>query len=436
MRERYFNFPKSREEGCILYWADKGQRISYNFTLKKAIEISNKRDKILYVIFSLKEYFKEENIYGFQFLLEGLMDFKENLRKRKIEFILLEESIETFIRDNLVNIDMVLYEKGYLKDEKRIRKKIQKLDVEQIEIDNNLIIPVEIASIKEEYSAKTFRDKVTKIKEKFLKRVSMPKYNLNKKEVKLNYKKIELEDFLEDTHYEFIGGEKEGKKRLKKFIENYIRDYSLRGPDKDVGSKLSPYLHFGQISPIDIYLKVEKYAKGEEGKEFLEELFIRRELAHNFVYYNEDYNKWEGITYKWAYETLEKHKKDKREYVYSLEELEEGKTHDKYWNGAQYEMKMRGYLNSYMRMYWCKKILEWTINPKVAYERAIYLNNKYFIDGNNPNSYCGVAWCFGKHDRPWQEREVYGKVRYMNNNGLERKYNMKEFLERVELLKK
>ena len=161
---------------------------------------------------------------------------------------------------------------------------------------------------------------------------------------------------------------------------------------------------------------------------------MRRELAFNFVYYREGYDAFETMTNPWAYRTMDLHNGDVRPYLYNLEALENFATHDIYWNTAMKEMVITGYMHNYMRMYWCKKIIEWTPNFKKAYETAIYLNNKYFIDGRDPNSYTGVAWCFGIHDRGWRERHVFGTLRYMNAQGLKRKFDMEKYIERVDKL--
>jgi len=150
----------------------------------------------------------------------------------------------------------------------------------------------------------------------------------------------------------------------------------------------------------------------------------------NFVHFNKAYDTYAALP-TWARATLDKHREDPRPYVYSLANLENAETHDPYWNAAQQEMVRTGKMHNYMRMYWGKKILEWTANPEEAWQTALYLNNKYELDGRDPNSYAGVAWCFGKHDRPWAERPVFGMVRYMNAKGLERKFNMKRYVERV-----
>lgn len=235
----------------------------------------------------------------------------------------------------------------------------------------------------------------------------------------------------------FIGGEEEAIKRLNFFIKNNLKNYSKSSPENSFSSRLSPYLHFGQISPTYIYNKIIRVKGFKEQKEnFLEQLLIRRELSFNFVYYNKNYNKWEGITYPWAYNSLFLHKDDKREYIYTKNELENSKTHDLFWNAAQKEMVYTGFMNSYMRMYWAKKIIEWTLSPKEAYKIIIYFNNKYLYDGRDPNSYAGVAWCFGKHDRAWKERNIFGKIRYMNENGLKRKFNMDIYLKKINKLTK
>ncbi len=192
---------------------------------------------------------------------------------------------------------------------------------------------------------------------------------------------------------------------------------------------MSPYLHFGQISPLHIALEVLK-TKSPGKSAYLEELIIRRELAVNFVYYNREYDNLKCLP-DWAYNTLMEHRKDKREYIYSLEEFENAETHDPYWNAAQLEMVHSGKMQGYMRMYWGKKILEWAQNPEKAYQIALKLNNRYELDGRDPNGYAGVAWCFGKHDRAWKEREIFGKVRYMNDHGLRRKFKMDSYVDVV-----
>ena len=198
---------------------------------------------------------------------------------------------------------------------------------------------------------------------------------------------------------------------------------------------MSPYLHFGQISPLTVALTVQA-ADGvaEEAKQaFLEELIVRRELAVNFVYYEKHYDRYVCLP-DWAKKTLVEHRRDRREHSYTLEQLENAATHDPYWNAAMEEMRLTGKMHGYMRMYWGKKILEWTKPPQEGMRIALYLNNKYELDGRDPNGFAGVAWCFGKHDRPWAERPVFGKVRYMNDKGLRRKFDIEAYVRRIDNL--
>jgi deoxyribodipyrimidine photo-lyase len=200
-------------------------------------------------------------------------------------------------------------------------------------------------------------------------------------------------------------------------------------PGESYSSELSPYLHFGQISPLYISRRLAELPEATTAG-FLEELIVRRELGINFVFYNDKYDSYESLP-QWARSTLEKHQRDGRDEIYSREDLEKGNTHDAYWNAAQTEMVQTGKMHGYMRMYWGKKILEWTDDPSDAYATALYLNNKYNLDGRDPNGFAGVAWCFGKHDRPWGERAIFGNVRYMNDKGLKRKFDMERYLKKV-----
>ncbi|MGH4050770.1 MAG: hypothetical protein ACREVX_05370 [Clostridium sp.] len=227
-----------------------------------------------------------------------------------------------------------------------------------------------------------------------------------------------------------MGGTSKAKLLLEDFISNKLSDYcELKNePSEGYSSNLSPYLYFGQISPLYIYRRlIDVYV--EDKKAFLEKLIIRRELSMNFVYYNNEYDTYNSLP-NWAKNTLEKHSLDEREFIYSREQLEQAKTHDPYWNAAQKEMSFTGKMHGYMRMYWGKKILEWSKTPEEAFSTAIYLNNKYLLDGRDANGFAGVAWCFGKHDRAWGERSIFGSVRFMNDKGLKESLIWKDILKK------
>jgi deoxyribodipyrimidine photo-lyase len=227
-------------------------------------------------------------------------------------------------------------------------------------------------------------------------------------------------------------GEKAAKKVLRDFVQKKLSAYNRdrNDPTKNGQSNLSPYLHFGNMSAQRVALEIQKYGKSKKDEEaFLEELIVRRELSDNFCFYNNSYDRFEGFP-AWARESLNKHRKDSREYVYTLEQLENALTHDDLWNAAQREMVTRGKMHGYMRMYWAKKILEWTKSPESAMEIAINLNDRYELDGRDPNGYVGIAWSIGGvNDRAWGERPVFGKIRYMSYNGCKGKFDVKKYIE-------
>ena len=228
-------------------------------------------------------------------------------------------------------------------------------------------------------------------------------------------------------------GELAASKLFKDFLENRFDRYAedRNDPNKNALSNLSPYLHFGQISAQRVALTVQQFfQKNPSAEAFLEELIVRRELSDNFCYFNPKYDSFNGF-HDWAKQTLNQHRKDKREFVYSIEEFEEAKTHEDLWNAAQKELIITGKMHGYMRMYWAKKILEWSKSPEEALRIAIYLNDKYELDGRDPNGYVGCAWSIGGvHDRAWAERQVFGKIRYMNRNGAARKFDLNSYIKK------
>ncbi len=340
------------------------------------------------------------------------------------------------VLDHVEGAAALVMDRGYLGHQRRWYNDIlESTEIPLWQIEDNVVVPVDIASQKEEWSAATLRRRITPQIDDNLTPTTKHELRIDSdglwdegyewKGVDGHLKDLKLNGPLPSTQHK--GGEVEAKRRLKRFIDERLVRYSERrnDPAGQWTSDLSPYLHFGHISPVTI----AHMAKGIQGSEsFLEELIVRRELAVNFVTYNPDYESY-GCLPDWAKKTLDEHRDDRREYVYSSRELEKGETHDIYWNAAQSEMLVTGKMHNYMRMYWGKKIIEWSETPEMAYEAAITLNDRYELDGRDPNGYAGVAWCFGKHDRPWKERDIFGKVRYMNAKGLERKFFMPAYVE-------
>jgi deoxyribodipyrimidine photo-lyase len=312
-----------------------------------------------------------------------------------------------------------------------------------MEVETNLIVPVEVASSKEDYSAGTFRPKINRQLERYLvklrhRRVRVDSLGLSFNSLSIDdvdqvIAKLDIDHSVGRVRY-WVGGLSAAKRQLKAFIKDKLDQYAEQhsDPNLDCASNMSSYLHFGQISPLFLALQVLKTSS--PGKDaFLEQLIVRRELSHNFVHYNSQYDSFKSLP-AWTHRTLNFHRRDKRQYLYSLAQLEAGKTHDVYWNAAQQEMVQTGKMHNYMRMYWGKKIIEWTRSAQSAFKMALYLNNKYELDGRDPNGFAGVAWCFGKHDRPWPERPIFGQVRYMNAKGLKRKFNIDMYVNRIENL--
>jgi len=431
----------------VVYWMQASQRTEYNHALEYSIEQANTLGKPLLVFFGVTDKFPEANTRHYRFMLEGLQEVKIQLKKRGIKFIVYKISPEIGALQISSLAALLVVDRGYLRVERKWRDFVASNALcKVVQIESNVVVPVESASVKEEYSAATLRAKINKIIQNY----TMPLFENN-----LNVPSIEL-DFTSDNLYsefnipdidtalsqldidssvkpanKFKGGTSHANLILKNFIENKLQFYGTlkNNPGLEYSSDMSPYLHFGQISPLYIYLKIMETGK-EHKLEYLEELVVRRELAINYIFYNEQYDTFESIP-SWAKKTLDKHISDKREYIYTLEEFENSKTHDIYWNAAQTEMVETGKMHGYMRMYWGKKILEWSATPYEGFNTALLLNNKYNLDGRDANGFAGVAWCFGKHDRPWQERNIFGNVRYMNANGLNRKFDMEIYLEKI-----
>jgi deoxyribodipyrimidine photo-lyase len=366
-------------------------------------------------------------------MLQGIQEVQASLEDRDINMVIGHESPDIGAIRMAKRAFLVVSDRGYLKLQRQwCRSVADKADCPVIQLESDVVVPVGEASGKEEYSAATLRSKITKQLPGYL--VPLKKNAPRKSSLGLQFESYDVIDInqvvasLDIDHSVpkvdgFRGGTREAKRRLEHFIENKLDKYpeQRNDPNADSLSSMSPYLHFGQISPLEIALQVlQSDSPGKDA--YLEELITRRELSMNYVFYNHDYDSYDGLP-EWAKKTLSEHEADNRVYTYSSVQLENADTHDLYWNAAQQEMVTTGKMHGYMRMYWGKKILEWSDSPQEAFRTAIYLNNKYELDGRDPNGYAGVAWCFGKHDRPWANRHVFGNVRLMSSQGLRRKFD-------------
>lgn len=430
----------------MLYWMQAAQRTEYNHALEYSIQRANKLKVPVVVLFGISDNYPEANLRHYHFMLEGLKETKKTLEERGIRFVVKHKSPELAAVDIAAKARIVIVDAGHALVQRQWRRYAARhIQCSLEEVETNLIVPVTEASEKENFSAGTLRPRITLKLKDYLVRLNQikPLYdslNINFASFDISDIRLALSNLSIDRSVgpvkNFKGGTNEAKRRLKAFIFDKLENYAeLRNdPCVDATSNMSPYLHFGQISPLYIALKVmESNSPGKEA--YLEELIVRRELSHNFVFYNCEYDNFDSLP-AWARNTLNLHGPDKREYIYSLKEFEQATTHDPYWNAAQQEMIITGKMHGYMRMYWGKKILEWSKSPKEGFRIALYLNNKYELDGRDPNSFAGIAWCFGKHDRAWGERKVFGKIRYMNASGLKRKFDPNAYIKKVEQMEK
>ncbi len=444
-RIRPLNRKSVRKGKYVLYWMQASQRAEYNHALEYAISQANEMHQPIIVFFGITDQFPEGNERHYIFMVEGLREVKQSLEKRGIQMVIRHQSPELGVVQIGKNASLAVVDRGYLRIQKYWRNYAAKrMGCPLFQVESDVIVPVEEASAKEEYAAATLRRKINKKLKHFLiplkqrdpliDSLALDFDSFNIDDVEKAMAKLRIDRSVHKVNY-FHGGPKEAQKHLQTFLESKLDRFpELRNdPTRDSLSQMSPYLHFGQISPLLIALQVRK-TKSPGTEAFLEELIVRRELSMNFVFYNEQYDSFEGLP-EWAKRSLRTHQKNRRSSLYSLAALEMAETHDPYWNAAQKEMVVKGKMHGYMRMYWGKKILEWSQTPEEAFRKALYLNNKYELDGRDPNGFTGVAWCFGKHDRPWGERPIFGHVRYMNDKGLKRKFAADEYVKMMSQLK-
>ncbi|MBN1402572.1 MAG: deoxyribodipyrimidine photo-lyase [Anaerolineae bacterium] len=436
------------------------QRAVYNHALEFALERANAHHVPLVVYFGLADRYPGPgddgrhtgiaNTRHFRFLLEGLGEVQAALRDRGLPMIVQRVSPEAGALNLGRAAAAVVVDRGYLRTERAWYQHVaERLDCPLWQVETNVVVPIAAASERQEYAARTLRPKIGRQWETYLaplapREAALPPLELDVPSLDLTDAERLLDELslqrVDAPLVRFRGGTSQAETLLRAFVQDELARYAdaRNDPTEDCTSHMSPYLHFGQISPLWIALQVldgrSPNALQDEGSAaYLEELIVRRELASNYVHHNQRYDRLAGLP-DWAQATLAEHASDPRDHVYSRGQWERAQTHDPYWNAAQLEMVLTGKMHGYMRMYWGKKILEWSADPETAFATALYLNDKYELDGRDPNGYTGVAWCFGLHDRPWRRRPVYGSVRYMNANGLKRKFDADAYVARVRAL--
>ncbi|MFH0788374.1 MAG: deoxyribodipyrimidine photo-lyase [Pseudomonadota bacterium] len=427
-------------QGPIVYWMSREQRLQDNWALLFAQQLSLENQVPLIVVFCLVPNFLGATLRHYAFMLKGLQEVETALRKKNIPFYCLlgepQEKLPSLIKQ--FDGAVLITDFDPLRPKREWKRSVAgRMAIPILEVDAHNIIPCWIASPKREFGAYTLRPKLQRILDEFLEDFPPLKdqpFSWEEARSPINWERLLDELPVDRSVFEIKWlkpGEKEAHRMLKHFIKHTLPYYQKwrNDPNREGQSNLSPYLHFGQISAQRIALEVQKARVNQEAKNaFLEELIVRRELSDNFCYYNPDYDKVSGFP-DWAKKTLQAHRSDPRQYLYSLDQFEKAQTHDPLWNAAQREMVRTGKMPGYMRMYWAKKILEWTPKPEEAQRTAIYLNDKYELDGRDPNGYTGIAWSIGGvHDRAWGERPVFGKIRAMSYQGLKSKFDIQAYI--------
>lgn len=425
--------------GPVIYWMSRDQRATDNWALLFAQERALARGVALGVVFCLADRFLGASSRHFAFMIRGLREAADELSRKAIPFFLLtghpgQEVLRFAARHR---VGSLVTDFDPLRVKRRWKREISKsLAVPFYEVDSHNIVPCRIASGKREFGAYTIRPKIGRLLPAYLQDIphllrhphpwprAVPPARWEQAFARLGA----------PVRLPFAGfppGEKAAHALLRRFIAEKLPAYpdARNDPTLDGQSNLSPYLHFGQLSAQRVALEVERSEAPPAAREaFLEELIVRRELSDNFCFYEENYDR-AGAFPAWAKQTLARHASDPRPYVYAQGQLEAAETHDALWNAAQRQMVRSGKMHGYLRMYWGKKILEWTRHADEAVEIAIALNDRYELDGRDPNGYAGIAWCIGGvHDRAWPERPVFGKIRYMNEHGCRRKFDVDRFI--------
>ena len=437
--------PEKPEAAYVLYWMQQAMRTRGNHALEYAIRRANALGLPCVVCYGIMDDYPEANERHYAFMVEGLRDVAANLKARGIRFVVRHGSPEEAAVHYAKDAAAVVCDVGYTRHQRGWRDAVADgCDVRVTAVESDVVVPVEAYTDKHEYAARTIRGKIHKQWEAYLVPVGQQTVkhpssrlqvsgNVDVSDVDATLKNLKLDRSVKQTSY-FKGGEDEAGRQVERFIQAKLDNYAAgrNEPADAQSSVMSPFLHFGQVSPVELALAVRdtKKAPAVDRDSYLEEMIIRRELSMNFCHFAPNYDQYDCLP-DWAKKTLHKHAKDKRPVTYTREQLETAQTHDPYWNAAQLQMVISGFMHNYMRMYWGKKILEWTKTPEEAFATNLAINNKFFLDGRDPNSFANVAWVYGLHDRPWQERPIFGTVRYMVSTGLERKFDMQKYVAAV-----
>ncbi len=447
-RVRHLNpHPIAQEGRCVIHWMQRSQRGRDNAALNLAIQYANDLNVPVVSVFGLTQDYPDAQRRHYRFLVQGLIDASIDLAAKNVPLIIRfgspPEVVLRLVEE--LNPALVIGDENPVRIGQIWRKQVaDSLRIPLIVVDSDVVVPT-AQFPKEEYAARTIRPKIGRVLDRFLIRVPNPSANHA-----WPLGTVPPGEAISESHLmsriradgaselpDYRGGSVEAQRRLDTFLRQRLQGYDqLRNePAEYHTSELSAHLHFGHIDPIHVVLSVRECLSPRESIDaFVEEFVVRRELAINYVARNPNYDSLDGCP-EWARKTLARHASDPRPFLYDYDRLENADTHDPLWNAAQLEMVKTGRMHNYMRMYWAKRILEWTPDAETAFEYALKLNDKWEMDGRDPNGYTGVAWAIGgKHDRPWGERPIFGTVRFMSYESTRKKFDSRGYIERVSRL--
>jgi deoxyribodipyrimidine photo-lyase len=433
--------PPDPDGACVVYWMQRAQRGLDNPALEVAVRAANALGKPAVVFFAPVPSYPHANLRHYHFLAEGIPDIAQALKKRNIGFVLRrfpEHSLVKFCAE--VRPSLVVGDENPMREPEAWRQSAaKKLNVPLWTVDADVIVPSKLLE-KAQYSAHIVRPRLQAQLARFMIAPKNTKARAGWKKPRTLLALNPESDITGGWRLDrsagpvsgLRGGTYEGLRLLKHFIRHALPAYSTtrNHPEVSGTSQLSPYLHFGHVGPLTVALAVEKADVPRVNKEaFLNQLITWRELAVNMVRFNPNYDNFE-CGEPWAHRTLAKHANDDRPVLYSESQLEHAETHDPLWNAAQLQMVTKGWMHNYLRMYWAKKILEWNPSAARAFQIAVELNDRYELDGRDPNGYAGIAWAIvGKFDRPWFERPIFGQIRYMSGASTGKKFDSKKYIQ-------
>jgi deoxyribodipyrimidine photo-lyase len=434
---------------CVVYWMQRAQRALDNPALDVAVEAANILRQPIVIFFAPVPFYPHANLRHYAFLAQGIPDIAERARQRGIGFVLRsypEHSLLKFCDE--VKASLVFGDENPMREPRRWRELAAKqLSVPLWTVDSDVIVPSRLLE-KEQYAARIIRPRLQQRLEQFLPLAGNPVAKIawekprglsslpDDGSIDITEGWNELDRSVQPVD-SFRGGTTEALRLLDEFVQHNLAAYpeNHNRPEVDGTSRLSPYLHFGHIGPHTVMHAVLKSKAPQAAKDdYINQFFTWRELSINFVHFNPMYDSIECAP-DWAHKTLAAHAPDLRPILYTRAHFEAAETHDGLWNAAQLQMLHAGWMHNYMRMYWAKKILEWSSSPAVAWQTALYLNDKYFLDGRDPDGYAGVAWAIGgKFDRPWFERPIFGTIRWMSGDAARKKFDADKYIAQMNAL--